>query len=371
MKVLHVGVGNLYGGVERLLVTVAENRSLCPEMEPQFACCFPGQLAGELERTGVPVAILGEMRGRDLKAVARNRSRMRELIDKTRPDVVLHHSLWTYNLLAIGLKASIARALWLHGHVQSRGLGELISRVDAPRFVVSNSNYTANSASAIYRSSIKRTIYYPSRLRGASSSPAERKALREDLSTDDEDVVIIQPSRLEPWKGHDIHIEALARLEKKLKWTAWFVGGVQKRGEESYLHSLWELARRHGIEHRLRFLGQRSDVGKLLAAADIHCQPNTGPEPFGLTFVEGLAAGLPVVTSRIGGAVEIVDKTCGILVPACDPRALSGALGKLIVNHELRKYLGMRGPARSNALCDPATRLKDLHQLLDGRSRAN
>ena len=62
-----------------------------------------------------------------------------------------------------------------------------------------------------------------------------------------------------------------------------------------------------------------TDVPRLLAAADIHCQPNISPEPFGIAFIEALAAGLPVVTSAIGGAIEIVDDTCGRLVPASDP----------------------------------------------------
>jgi glycosyltransferase involved in cell wall biosynthesis len=47
------------------------------------------------------------------------------------------------------------------------------------------------------------------------------------------------------------------------------------------------------IADRVRFAGQRDDVPRLLAAADLHCQPNSSPEPFGVAFVEALAAGLP------------------------------------------------------------------------------
>ena len=55
--------------------------------------------------------------------------------------------------------------------------------------------------------------------------------------------------------------------------------------------------RRRGIAGRVRFLGERRDVAACMHAADIHCQPNTAPEPFGLVFVEALYAGLPVVTT--------------------------------------------------------------------------
>ena len=76
------------------------------------------------------------------------------------------------------------------------------------------------------------------------------------------------------------------------------------------------LVARKGLAERVRFLGERADVPDLLGAADIHCQPNSSPEPFGLAFVEALHAALPVVTSDAGGAREIVTPACGVLVPA-------------------------------------------------------
>ena len=66
---------------------------------------------------------------------------------------------------------------------------------------------------------------------------------------------------------------------------------------------------------RVAFLGARDDVPDLLAQADIFCQPNQSPEPFGIVFIEALQSGIPVVSSRLGGAAEIVDDTCGILIP--------------------------------------------------------
>jgi glycosyltransferase involved in cell wall biosynthesis len=123
-------------------------------------------------------------------------------------------------------------------------------------------------------------------------------------------------------------------------------------------------ARAAGIADRIRFLGQRSDVPHLLAAADIHCQPNTGPEPFGIAFVEALYAGLPVVSTRIGGAAEIVNETCGVLVPPADPAALASALGALIADPAARARLASAGPARAGQLCDPGTALARLEELL-------
>ena len=87
------------------------------------------------------------------------------------------------------------------------------------------------------------------------------------------------------------------------------------------------IADRGGVADRVRFLGQRSDVPRLMAAADVFCQPNAGPEPFGVVFVEALYAGLPVVTSAFGGAVEVVERPCEFVrhrkPPHVTPRRIS------------------------------------------------
>jgi glycosyltransferase involved in cell wall biosynthesis len=113
----------------------------------------------------------------------------------------------------------------------------------------------------------------------------------------------------------------------------------------------------------VRFTGQRSDVPRLLAAADIFCQPNLAPEPFGISFVEALYAGLPVVTTAMGGALEIVDSTCGILVSP-DSGMLSDALRQLVENPEMRKGLSDQGPRRAESLCAPERQMRELERVL-------
>ncbi len=152
---------------------------------------------------------------------------------------------------------------------------------------------------------------------------AARTQLRDELDTPTEAVVILQASRLERWKGQAVHLEALARLKNLSGWVAWIAGGPQKAGEGEFLDELKAAAGKTGIADRVRFLGQRSDVQRLMAAADVYCQPNTGPEPFGLVFVEALYSGLPVVTSNSGGAIEIVTNACGVLCPPGDAGAVA------------------------------------------------
>ena len=146
---------------------------------------------------------------------------------------------------------------------------------------------------------------------------------------------------------------------------SWQVGGAQRPHELRYLEELKQHAARLGIASRVRFLGERSDVPRLLAAADIHCQPNLRPEPFGITFVEALMAGLPVVTAAFGGAKEIIDESCGILVPPGDARALAASLRRLISDRNLRTRLGAAGPMRAHKLCDSATQMSRLNELFN------
>ena len=130
-------------------------------------------------------------------------------------------------------------------------------------------------------------------------------------------------------KGHSRLLQALATL-KSIRWTCWIVGGPQRESEISYFDNVKSLAGELGIADRVRFLGTRNDVPALLAAADIFCHPNSyPPEPFGIAFVEALQAGLPVVTSAMGGAMEIVSEECGFLLPPEDDIALADALQRI------------------------------------------
>jgi glycosyltransferase involved in cell wall biosynthesis len=184
------------------------------------------------------------------------------------------------------------------------------------------------------------------------------------LGVSDDTVAIIQVSRMEAWKGHRLHLDALAKLKDNPRWICWMVGGAQRPAEREYMREIQEKSVRLGIGDRVRFLGQRSDVPSLLAAADIFSQPNLGAEPFGIVFIEALAAGLPVVTTAMGGPKEIIDESCGIVAPPRDAEVVAAGLRRLIDSAEVRTRLGRNGPQRARDLCDPAGRIPDLYHAL-------
>ncbi|MGH1378015.1 MAG: glycosyltransferase family 4 protein [Alphaproteobacteria bacterium] len=137
--------------------------------------------------------------------------------------------------------------------------------------------------------------------------------------------------RISPWKGQDVFLKSLARLENV---RAVIVGGALF-GEEDYEASLKELAKDLGIEDRVIFAGHVTDVAKVMASCDIVAHCSTSPEPFGLVIVEAMLSRIPVVATNAGGAKEIVlHGETGQLTPISDVAALSDAIDKYLNNPE-------------------------------------
>ncbi len=365
MRLLHIHSGNMYGGVETLLATLARHRHPGLALETHFALCFQGRLSAELMNAGVPVNLLGQVRISRPLTVVRARRALRELLHRVSFDVVICHSAWSQALFGSAVSsAQIPLVFWLHSGTKGPYWLERLARRTIPLLVLCNSRFTAAAMPDLYPRVRREVIYCPVAPPKLAVAKSEREALRAELRTPPNTVVVIQVSRMESWKGQTLHLEALSRLKDLPGWVCWQVGGAQRPSEIDYLTALKETAVRLGIADRVHFLGQRSDVEELLAAADIHCQPNTGPEPFGIAFIEALYAGLPVVTTALGGAGEIVTETCGRLVPPRDVKALASTLQHLIEDKMLREKLGAAGPARARELCDPASQMDRLGNLL-------
>jgi glycosyltransferase involved in cell wall biosynthesis len=367
VKVLHIHSGNLYGGVETFLATLARSQPLVPSMKMSVALCFDHRIAAELRHEGVPPSILGAVRLRRPDSVWRARRALTELLRDGDFDVAVCHQAWPHAIFGPVVKAAeLPLVSWVHMVHGRHWIDRLASRI-TPDLIVCNSHFTASLLPPT--SSRVEVVYYPVSTPIKRFTSLDRGAVRKDLNTSPDDVVITQVSRMEGWKGQAQCLEALARLHDHPGWMCWQVGGAQRPSEESYLASLRSTAERLGIGDRVRFVGHRSDIPRLLAEADIFCQPNLLPEPFGISLVEAMTAGLPVVTSAMGGALEIVNETCGRLVPSGDCDALARELSRLIISREEREELGEHGRVRARVLCDPPAQMQRIAHLLAESSR--
>jgi len=135
-------------------------------------------------------------------------------------------------------------------------------------------------------------------------------------------------SRLAPWKGQHVLLEALAALPSV---HALLVGEALFGDEVTYAQRLREEADRQGLSDRVHFLGFRNDVPSLVNAVDVVVHTSTAPEPFGRVIAEGLLAQKPVIATKAGGAQEIIRAgATGWLVPPGDAKALAHAISHVL-----------------------------------------
>jgi glycosyltransferase involved in cell wall biosynthesis len=367
LKVLHISSGNLYGGVESLLLTLARERLACPDMEPSFALSFQGRIYEELTQQSASVFDLGAIQTRFPWQVALARRRLASLLSKNGFEIVVCHSAWIHAIFGpVVRRMRLPLVFWLHDLPNGKHWIERWASRCPPDLALCNSHFSAGNLYRLFKESTlrKNVLYHPISCAVKKLSPHERADVRAELGTPEDACVFIQVSRLEPYKGAMIHIEALETLAKTPGWFCWFAGGAQRPKEISYLEELKARAKRAGIMERIRFLGERRDIPRLLQAADIFCQPNQQPEPFGIVFIEALYAGLPVISSAFGGVLEIVDRSVGRLVAPHSATDLAGALEEYLSDADLRAAAQAAGPIRASSLCNPSSVLAKLRALL-------
>lgn len=367
MRLLHLYGGNVYGGVERLLATLAELRGEAPEIEQTFGLCHRARLWRELEQAGAAVHDLGPVRASRPWQLRQARERLRAWLRRHPVEVALCHSWWAHAVFAPALAdTGIAAGLWAHNAVHAgpwhwarpsvHAWLEAWSARQHPHFAVALSAGVAGCLRQRYPD-VPILVWRPPVRPAPPLDGAGLRRVRTSCQTGERAFVILQASRLEAMKGHALLLEALARLPAGAEWVVWFTGGPQRPQERQYLRQLQAQAARLGLEARVRWLGERGDVGALMRAADIFCHPTTQPEPFGLVIAEALAAGLPVVATRGGGPSEMLEPACGVLTP---PAAvdLAAALQLLRDDAPLRARMAAAAPARARRLCDPSTQMR-------------
>jgi glycosyltransferase involved in cell wall biosynthesis len=148
----------------------------------------------------------------------------------------------------------------------------------------------------------------------------EVSLLRKELRFDGQ-FVVGHFSRLGPWKGQHILLEALSYCPENI--SAIFVGGAFF-GVENYVQQLYQKVVELKLKDRVKFLGFRSNIPQLMSACDLIAHTSTAPEPFGRVIVEAMLCGKPVIAANAGGASEIIehDKT-GWLTPPGDAHQLT------------------------------------------------
>jgi len=209
-------------------------------------------------------------------------------------------------------------------------------------FVVFNSE--AAKRAKHFRMSADRMLVIPNGIDTDHFRPTEdsRLALRRKIGVDGSARLVGTVANVTVHKGHPTLVRAIAHVLSRDPSVHFVCAGDDSNplGE-----SIRALAQELGVQSRLHFLGQRSDVDQLLPGFDVLCSPSD-TESFSNVICEGMACGLPCVVTDVGDSARIVGDT-GIVVPPGDADAMGEALLRLLsLPAQRRRELGKRGRQR-------------------------
>jgi sugar transferase (PEP-CTERM/EpsH1 system associated) len=198
---------------------------------------------------------------------------------------------------------------------------------------------------------------------GAASEPASpsaewRAEVRREFGAAGDEFVVLQVARLDPIKDHTTALKSLAAaVSRNPRIRLVLVGdGPERPTIERQIVDL-------GLQRSVTMLGQRGDVPVLLAAADAFLLTSVS-EGLPVTIIEAMAAGLPVVSTGVGGVPEIIDDgDTGLLAPAGDVDALAQAMLRISQDANLRESLAARGRERAASRFSEERMIERYHSL--------
>ena len=172
----------------------------------------------------------------------------------------------------------------------------------------------------------------------ASLQGFDREAFRRRMNIAPESLLIGIVGEIKRQKGHEDYLRAASIIARENKDTHFIIAGADGTG--AHRAALERLVNELGLKNRVHFTGWLDEVAPLMAALDVYVSASH-TESFGLTIVEAMAAGLPVVATATEGAREIIDnEETGVIVPIGKPEAMASAVLHLFKDKEERARLG-------------------------------
>ena len=172
---------------------------------------------------------------------------------------------------------------------------------------------------------------------------ADREAARRELGLPHDDTLLLFVGRLVPEKNLPLLIDAVSRMSPSLRPRVWLAGEGPERGRVEA-----EIAR-HGLGEVVGLLGERSDIRRLMHAADLLVLPSR-EEGLSNVLLEAMASGLPVIATAVGGSPELIDdRVTGRLLPSEDAAALAATIAALADDAEERRRLATAARAQAEA----------------------
>ncbi|MDD5217736.1 MAG: lipopolysaccharide heptosyltransferase II, partial [Candidatus Omnitrophica bacterium] len=327
MKVLQVLPSLDVGGVERGVLDLA--RGMKKRGEQTVVLSSGGELTAELQKMGVPHYTL-PVQQKSLFSLALV-PRIAEIIQRERIDLVHARSrvpAWLAWLAAC--RTGIPFVTTCHGYYSAHplshvmGWGKLvivISRV-VGRHMIDDFRVPPEKIRLVHRGiDLSQFVFSPQHY---DKKPGVHR--------------IINVGRFSPIKGQLEFVRAVHFLRRKLpNIEAWLVGG-EARGKTKYTTEIEKTIRQLGLEQTVKLMGVRRDIPELLGQSDLLVLSTLAPEAFGRVIVEAGAVGTAVLSTRVGGVLDILDHNeNGFLVPPGDIIAMAEGMYEVLTDRERSK----------------------------------
>ena len=184
---------------------------------------------------------------------------------------------------------------------------------------------------------VEHALFAPGDRRGA------RRVIDREIDLDPEAPMVLFVGRIQPLKGPDVAIRALAAMRAETAQLV-IVGGASGPDGDAEVDRAHHLADELGVASRVRFVGPRPHhlLSSFYRAADVVMVPSRS-ESFGLVALEAAACGVPVVASAVGGLLSLVDHgETGYLLPVRDPNLFAAAIDRILDDPDLGARLGLQ-----------------------------
>lgn len=325
-----------------------------------------GRIAARMEEEGIRTCSLGITSPWDLRAVPR----LLPLLKNEGPQI-LHSYLFHANLLGriAGRLAGVPAIVNSERSVNQLGQSRvLLSRMTSSLATAVETNSGAGREyvlSTLGVSPGKTHVIYPG-VELPKRQPGDGRSVRGELDLGYDSPLIGFVGRLYPVKGGEQAIRAFAAVVQGLPQARLIVAGD---GPER--RRLEEIAVSLGVGQTVQFLGYREDVHSIMAAIDALAIPSL-TESLPRAALEAMAAGKPVVATRVGGIPEVVeDGVTGLLAEPGDTAGLARSLVRLLSDGTLARRMGDRGREKVEKIFSASAsvaRYEQLYRLvLDGR----
>jgi L-malate glycosyltransferase len=369
VRLLKVVATLMCGGTENQFMSLG--RSLDRRrFELEFACLRRlGGFVHELDERRIPLREYNIATFRSVKSLAHQAQFARHVTER-RIDIVHAYSFYG-NVFAI-LPARMAGAPVVIASVRDLAPYLTPAQKRVQRLVCRFADCVLVNAEAV-RNQLISERYDPSKIvvirNGVDVSPfgraAASKRLRSELGLAPASPVVGVVSRLTRLKGLEQFLEAAATVARRFPAARFLIVGDTGPDNRAYRTELTSLARQFGVSDRVVFTGLRRDARELLAGFTVSVMPSLS-EGLSNVLLESMAAGIPVVATRVGGTPEAIeDDLNGLLVPPADSNALANAICQVLAHPFLAARLGYAARHSAAARFSTEQMVRATEQLYD------